>query len=507
MGGHLVTITSQGEQDFIESINNNNDRLWIGGYRDSSNNWNWVTGESWSYSNWGSGEPSGGSEDSAAVWPQKWNDMSSDNLWEQNGFICEWDDNNSGSNNPTPTPTVTKQPTPEPTKVVTPEPTKVVTPKPTSAAEVTSTPKPTKAPSYKNSKLSSTKETIYVGETISIELLEANGAVKWSSSKKKVATVENGVIVAKKNGKTTITAKDTVSGKSYKCKVTVKKQSISKKTLQLKVGAEATLKMKGNPNVVWKSSDEKVAKVNNGVVTALKQGKANITATIGSKKYTCKVTVTGGSVTKGTLTASTDYVKLTGKNPSQKVTITSGKSNDIYREIEDTLIVDTKWGAWYSKNKVDLTITADSAGTTIVTVYDEKTNDKIEITVEVDFSDLVEITLPKTPVTLHEYNYSRTKIEQTYTVDNIWYNVDKNYDGKCTVYMYFSGSKSYDIRGKNQSSYAIIGWKLYDQDGYVVDSGSCYAPSVCQGDKWRDAEECIYNVKPGKYKLEILSVD
>jgi len=91
LGGHLVTITSKGEQDFIEKINSSNERLWIGGYCDSNYKWYWVTGEKWSYTNWGAGEPSGGHENSAAVWPKYWNDMSSDNLWEQNGYICEWE--------------------------------------------------------------------------------------------------------------------------------------------------------------------------------------------------------------------------------------------------------------------------------------------------------------------------------------------------------------------------------------------------------------------------------
>lgn len=223
MGGHLVTITSQGEQDFIESINSDNDRFWIGGYRDSSYNWYWVTGEKWNYTNWGSSEPSGGSENCAAVWPQKWNDMTSDNLWEQNGFICEWDNADTPIN--TPTPIITIQPTP--TMAPTNTPTPKVTQEPTVTPKVTTTPQPTKAPSYKKSKLSSKKETIYVGDTVQLELLSANGDVKWSTSNKKIAIVKNGLVTGKKKGKATITATDTVTGKKYKCKVTVKAKKTS----------------------------------------------------------------------------------------------------------------------------------------------------------------------------------------------------------------------------------------------------------------------------------------
>ena len=94
LGGHLCTITSQEEQDFIESINDK--RLWIGGYRDTSgakDEWKWVTGEPWDYTNWLEGEPNGSGvngEDKAAVWPKTWNDMTNNNLGEQTGYICEW---------------------------------------------------------------------------------------------------------------------------------------------------------------------------------------------------------------------------------------------------------------------------------------------------------------------------------------------------------------------------------------------------------------------------------
>ena len=141
-------------------------------------------------------------------------------------------------------------------------------------------------------KLNAKKKTIYIGEKFQLELEGAKGEVKWSTSKKKIATVEAGVVTAVKNGKTTITAKDLSTNKAYKCKITVKKNAISNKTLSLKGGESYGLTLKGNTIAEWKSSDESVATVNNGTVTALKKGKATITAKVGSKKYTCKVTVT-----------------------------------------------------------------------------------------------------------------------------------------------------------------------------------------------------------------------
>lgn len=94
--GHLATITSKSEQNFINKLNKKEIRLWIGGYRDNDGSWKWITGEKWKYTNWGVGEPNNSSnvvsnEKCVAVWPQKWNDMANNNIYEQSGYICEWD--------------------------------------------------------------------------------------------------------------------------------------------------------------------------------------------------------------------------------------------------------------------------------------------------------------------------------------------------------------------------------------------------------------------------------
>lgn len=95
-GGHLATITSQEEQKLIESLNTQNSKLWIGGYKNSAGEWCWVTGEPWKYQNWGDGEPNNSSnvvadESCVAVWPVKWNDLANSNTYEQSGYICEWE--------------------------------------------------------------------------------------------------------------------------------------------------------------------------------------------------------------------------------------------------------------------------------------------------------------------------------------------------------------------------------------------------------------------------------
>ena len=91
-GGHLVTITDEREQMFIEELNSDYTNLWIGAYRETYNNWKWVTGESWDYTNWAEGEPNDSDnvvpdENCAALWPMEWNDLNNENIYEQYGFI------------------------------------------------------------------------------------------------------------------------------------------------------------------------------------------------------------------------------------------------------------------------------------------------------------------------------------------------------------------------------------------------------------------------------------
>ena len=90
LGGHLATITSADEQTFIKTFSTG--RYWLGGTdEEKEGTWKWITGETWSYTNWASGEPNGGtSENYLAIWSTKWNDLKNQSS-EQSGFICEWD--------------------------------------------------------------------------------------------------------------------------------------------------------------------------------------------------------------------------------------------------------------------------------------------------------------------------------------------------------------------------------------------------------------------------------
>lgn len=96
IGGHLVTITSQAEQDFVFSLVGTSD-TWLGGEL-KNGKWTWVTGENFSaYQNWLPGQPSGG-ETKLGFWEGKgqWNDYRASS---KNIYVCEWE-NSTSINNP-----------------------------------------------------------------------------------------------------------------------------------------------------------------------------------------------------------------------------------------------------------------------------------------------------------------------------------------------------------------------------------------------------------------------
>ena len=98
LGGHLVTITSKGEQNFIAEFIRTNGRrsdYYIGATEDNTEgNWVWITGEPWEYSNWYYGEPNDlGIEYIGEIYRSngRWNDLDFYEYASISGFICEWE--------------------------------------------------------------------------------------------------------------------------------------------------------------------------------------------------------------------------------------------------------------------------------------------------------------------------------------------------------------------------------------------------------------------------------
>ena len=209
-------------------------------------------------------------------------------------------------------------------------------------------------------KLSKTKATIYVGKTVQLKVKGTKSKVKWSSSKKSVATVSSkGKVKGKKAGTATITAK--VGSKKYKCKVTVKKPKLNMTDVSRNIGDTFDLYLIGADAISYNSSNPEVVNVNqDGKVVCVNQGNAIITVKDKRYTYTCRVTVSYVPVSS---------VSLDKTNLSMKINDTIQITATVY-----PVIGTDKTLKWKSSNESVATVTQDgqvsakSAGVTVVTV-------------------------------------------------------------------------------------------------------------------------------------------
>ena len=101
MQGYLATVTSQAENDFI--VNNisapdvEDLRIWIGGFQapgslEPDQGWQWITGETWAYTNWNDGEPNNSNGDEGCLEyddSEQWNDANCDD--DSSFFLVEFE--------------------------------------------------------------------------------------------------------------------------------------------------------------------------------------------------------------------------------------------------------------------------------------------------------------------------------------------------------------------------------------------------------------------------------
>ena len=145
----------------------------------------------------------------------------------------------------------------------------------------------------------------------------------------------------------------------------VRTPTISNNKLTLVAGHKVTLSMRNTTRKpVWRSSKPSVATVSsNGVVTARKAGTTTITATIGGRNYTCKVTVKKAVFVSRIKLNKTSAPMLVGKTLKLSCTLSPAKSK----------LTETYKLTWSSSNKKVATVdsngkvTAKGKGTAIIT--------------------------------------------------------------------------------------------------------------------------------------------
>ena len=210
----------------------------------------------------------------------------------------------------------------------------------------TATPEPEEV-LVKSLTLSPTSLELTEGEQAPFEatVLPENAADKsivWTSSRESVATVtSDGIVEALSVGTAYITATNKASGKSARCEVKVASKvihvtgiALDKTSLSMTEGEEQKLTVTITPenatdkSVVWKSGNEAVATVSDGVVRALRAGTATIQATTvdGSKTTNCNVSV---DVAMGTVTLTASHITCRGADLAGKANLPQTAGTDL----------------------------------------------------------------------------------------------------------------------------------------------------------------------------------
>ena len=245
--------------------------------------------------------------------------------------------------------TPSPSPTPEPTASPEPEPEESPTPTPSPS------PSPTPEPLHVEKFQLIGEDAInffFRGETnqvdFEIEPAELKDEIEWSSDNETIAVVDDfGVIQARRGGTCTITG--TVDGKSIKvqavCSFSVANtvldmnyedvtMSYEGQTLELAIDYD--LPEEYRLATIWESSDPEVATVDDvGVVTAVSDGTAIITASIAEYTASCIVRCVNVTGNRGYNNPTSEYVinyedvTLTRKGEYFQLTLTSVLGNDV----------------------------------------------------------------------------------------------------------------------------------------------------------------------------------
>lgn len=206
-------------------------------------------------------------------------------------------------------------------------------------------------------RLDKTELTLYEGdeETLTASVLPEDATDKtitWTTSDKSIASVESGKVKAVKKGEATITAK--AGDKTAEVKVVVlvpiSGLSLNKDQVTLYIGETETLETTLSPAdatlkdpISWTSSDESIAKVDGGKITAVGKGTAKITASAGGKTASCDVEVlkpvSGISLDKTTLEipleeSATIFASIIPSDATPREDVTWSSSNTQVATVE-----------------------------------------------------------------------------------------------------------------------------------------------------------------------------
>ncbi len=244
-------------------------------------------------------------------------------------------------------------------------------------------------------KLNKKKLSLYRTKTYTLKVSGTKQPVTWSTSNKKIVTVnKSGKIKAKRVGTAVITAK--VANKKLKCKVTVNApltSTVSSLTLLEKQTKKVDVTYGLSGSVYWEVDDSDIAtcewtkKWNNNKtylkIKGVKAGKTIVTISNDETSDIIRIPVT----VKYNGVAIDVSKKTFTMEPRQKETVRvtvneSNESYDLDYTVKNPDIVDVNVD-WITTKKYSVELTAKKQGTTTVTLTNPDTGSKVDLSVTV----------------------------------------------------------------------------------------------------------------------------
>lgn len=162
------------------------------------------------------------------------------------------------------------------------------------------------------------------------------------------------------------------------------------------------------------------------------------------------------------------------------------------------------WGSWVTVSAA----TVEKAGQEKRTCSVCKTKETRTIPALEDNTptETISIQFPQTPLYVNtiklNMNTGKYGVSHTIKINEFYYEIDSFGH----LHIYCKGEKTYDIKGANSTYFCEMKWRLYDADGYLIDSGWDSVGSLKVGDKFKDHKINVspIRVTPGtSYRLEI----
>lgn len=366
----------------------------------------------------------------------------------------------------------------------------------------------------------------YLQLTATVEPANAdNKAVTWTSDNTKVATVDNnGKVTIIGFGVANITVKTADGGKTATCKITsnfIKLGDVDKDEKITAADARLALrKAVGLENYADGSDEFLCCDVDNDKKVTAADARLILRAAVGLEKLpeggghyhiynTAAKTVAPTCTAEGYTSNVCMICKQTIKSNSKKALGHSWKAATCTAPKTCTRC-GAKEGSALGHDYTEATCTEPTKCTRCGVTYGSALGHNYNLWPDSRCTRCgvlpeANIILPETPITISAYSWDTKQTSTTinsFTIEQTYY----SYLNEIGIKVYFSGECIYNKKGAGQSTSMQIGWKVYDSEGYVVDSGTEYSDSVAMGEKYRDY--IYFNGVPDKsYRLELLDVN